>query len=93
MTCVPESNNQNGSTSYGGGSVAILRPALSDPMDCSPAGLYLWDFPGKITGVGCHLFLRGIFQTQGSNPGLLPCRWIFYLLSRQGSPSAVTRID
>ena len=30
------------------------------------------DSPGKNTGVGCHtLVLQGIFQTQGSNPGLL----------------------
>ena len=27
-------------------------------------------------------FLQGIFPTQGSNPGLLHCRWIIY----QGSP-------
>ena len=26
-----------------------------------------WGFPGKSTGVGCHFFLQGIFQTQGSN--------------------------
>ena len=29
------------------------------------------DFPGKNTGVGCHLLLQGIFSTQGSNPRLL----------------------
>ena len=29
------------------------------------------DFPGKDTGVGCHLLLQGIFPTQGSNPRLL----------------------
>ena len=29
------------------------------------------DSPGKNTGVGYHLLLQGIFQTQGSNPGLL----------------------
>ena len=38
MTYVPKSNNQNGSTSYGAASVAILRPALCDPMDGSPVG-------------------------------------------------------
>ena len=27
-------------------------------------------FPGKITGVGCHFLLQGIFLTQGSNPSL-----------------------
>jgi len=31
-------------------------------------------------------FSRGIFSTQGSNPGLLNFRWILYHLSHQGSP-------
>ena len=30
--------------------------------------------------------LQGIFPTQGSNPGLLYCRWILYQLSHKGSP-------
>ena len=38
------------------------------------------------TGVGSLFFLQGIFPTQGSNPGLLHCRWILYQLSHQGSP-------
>ena len=42
--------------------------------------------PGKNTGVVCHSFLQGIFQTQGSNMGLLHCRQILYHLSHQGSP-------
>ena len=33
--------------------------------------LWPWDFPGKNTGVGCHLLLQGIFLTQGSNLRLL----------------------
>ena len=33
-----------------------------------------WNFLGENTGVGCHSLLQGIFQTQGSNPGLLHCR-------------------
>ena len=33
--------------------------------------LCLWDFPGKITGVGCHALLQGIFPTQGLNLHLL----------------------
>ena len=45
-----------------------------------------WDFPGKNTGVGCHFLLQGIFQAQGSNPGLLHCRQMLYPLSHQGSP-------
>ena len=31
--------------------------------------------------------LHGIFPTQGSNSGLLHCRWILYRLSLKGSPS------
>ena len=45
-----------------------------------------WDYPGKITGVGCHFLLQGILLTQGLNPGLLHCRQILYHLSHQGSP-------
>ena len=57
------------------------------PMDCSTSGSSVHgDSPGKNTGVGCHAFLQGIFPTQGSNPGLLHCRQILYLLSHQGSP-------
>ena len=41
---------------------------------------------GKNTGVGCHALLQGIFPIQGSNPGLLHCRWILYHLSHQGRP-------
>ena len=46
-----------------------------------------WDSPGKITGVGQHSLLQGIFPTQASNPGLLHCRWILDHLSYRGSPS------
>ena len=45
-----------------------------------------WDFPGKSTGVHSLSFFQGIFPTQGSNPGLLHCRQIFYQLNHQGSP-------
>ena len=45
-----------------------------------------WDFPGKDTGVGCHILLQGIFPTQGLNPGLLHCRQILYWLSYKRSP-------
>ena len=31
------------------------------------------DSPGKNPWVGCHFLLQGIFQTQGSNPGLPHC--------------------
>ena len=38
-------------------------------------GSYVWDSPGKNTGVGCHFLLQGIFPTQGSNPHLL---WLLH---------------
>ena len=40
-----------------------------------------WDSPGQNTGVDCHSLLQRIFLTQGSNPGPLLYRQIFYLLS------------
>ena len=50
-----------------------------------PHGLYSpWNSPGQNTGVGS--LLQGIFPTQGLNPGLSHCRWIFYQPSHQGSP-------
>ena len=51
-----------------------------------PHGLYSpWNSPGQNTGVGSLSLLQRIFPTQGSNPGLLHCRWILYQLSHQGS--------
>jgi len=56
-------------------------------MDCSlPGSSVHWDSPGKDTRVGFHALLQGIFQPQGSNPGLPHCRQIIYHLSHQGSP-------
>ena len=43
------------------------------------------DSPGKITGVGSHSLLQGIFQTLRLNPGLLHCRQILCDPSNQGS--------
>ena len=34
-------------------------------------------------------FSRGIFPTQGSNPGLPHCRWILYQLSPPGKPKNI----
>ena len=45
-----------------------------------------WNSPGQNTVVGNLSRLQGIFPTQGSNPGLLLCRWILYQLNHQGSP-------
>ena len=58
---------------------------MSDPL--RPHGLYSpWNSPGQNTGVGSRSLLQGIFPTQGSNPGLLHCRWILYQLSHKGIP-------
>ena len=64
---------------------------LRDSMDCSlPGSSVHGDSPGKNTGVGCHALLQ-IFPTEGSNPGLLHCRWILYHLSPQGSPISTVK--
>ena len=56
-------------------------PALqADSLSTEPQG------KPKNTGVGSLSLLQGIFLTQGSNQGLLHCRWILYQLSHQGSP-------
>ena len=55
---------------------------LCDPMDCSPKGSSVHGISqARILGVGCHFLHRGIFQTQGLNPGLPHCRQILYCLS------------
>ena len=65
---------------------ACLRVLEWDAIAFSD-GLYSqWNSPGQNTGVGSLSLLRGIFPTQGLNPGLLHCRWILYQLSHEGSP-------
>ena len=73
----------------------VLSPfSLSKYKSCSvvsdslpPRGLYSpWNSPGQNTEVGSLSLFQGIFPTQGSNPGLLHCRWILYQLSHKGSP-------
>ena len=49
------------------------------PLGLLPTRFFcLWHFPAKNIGVGCPFFFQGIFPTQGSNPHLLPCRWILH---------------
>ena len=46
------------------------------PHGLQPARLLCpWDPPGTNTWVCCPSLLQGIFLTQGSNLGLLHCRW------------------
>ena len=64
----------------------LSRSIVSNSL--RPHGLYCpWNSPIQNTGVGSFSLLQGIFPTQGSNPGLLHCRWIFYQLSHKGSPT------
>ena len=42
-------------------------------------------FPRQDYWSGLPFLLQGIFLSQGSNPGLLHCRWILYHLTHQGS--------
>ena len=44
------------------------------------------EYLGQNTGVGSLFLLQGISLTQGSNSGLLNCRWILYQLNQKGSP-------
>ena len=54
-----------------------------------PRLLCEWNFPGRNTGVGCHVLLPGISPTQGSNVGLLHCKQILHHLSRLGRPVSI----
>ena len=67
-------------------------PTLCDTLDGSLPGSFVHGiFPGKSTGVGCHLLLQRIFLIQGSNLGLPHCRQMLYHVSHQGSPSHAVR--
>ena len=60
---------------------SVVSDSLRPHRSYSP-----WNSPGQNTGVGGLSLLQGIFPTQGSNRGLLHCRWILYQLSYQGNP-------
>ena len=67
--------------------VAQLCPTLCDPVDYSPPGSSVHGIlQARIPEWVAIPFSRGIFRTQGSNPGLWHCRQILYHLSCQGSP-------
>ena len=53
--------------------VIQLCLTLCDLMDCSPPGFSAHgDSPGKITGVGCHALLQGVFPTRWNGTGIKP---------------------
>ena len=72
-----------------GQGVARSRPTLRDPMNCSLPGCSV---PGilqaRVLEWVAVPFSRGLFPTQGLNPGVLHWRQILYCLSMpgQGSP-------
>ena len=56
------------------------RSVMSDSL--WPHGLYSpWNSPGQNIGMGSLSLLRGIFPSQGLNPGLPLCKGILYQLS------------
>ena len=55
---------------------------MSDSLQ--PLGKSSWNSPDHNTGMDSVSFLEGIFPTQGSNPGLLHCRWILLPAEPQG---------
>ena len=62
------------------------RSVVSDSLQ--PHGLQhaRLPHPSPSPRVGSHSLLQGISLTQGSNLGLLHCRWILYHLRHEGSP-------
>ena len=64
------------------------------PDSLWPPGLYSpWNSPGQNTEVDSLSLLQGIFPNQGSNPGLLHCRWILYQLSQKQCPRILEWVD
>ena len=65
--------------------VLVVKVAQSFPA-LGAHGLYSpWNSPGQNAGVGSLSLLRGIFPSQGFNPGLPRCKRILYQLSHKGS--------
>ena len=72
--------------------VLVAQPCLTLQSRGLPSTRLLCprNSPGKNTpGVGSHSLLLGIFQSQGSNPGLLHYTDILHHLSHQGSQSGL----
>ena len=64
-------------------------------MDCSPPGSSVHGISqARITGVGCHALLQGLFLTQGSNPlllCLLHSRQILYRWATWEAPDVASK--
>ena len=73
--------------------VAKSGPTIGYPIDCSPPGSSVHGIlPARILELSCRSLLQGIFQTQGSNLGLLHCRQILYHLSHHGRREVAKRL-
>ena len=69
--------------SYDKPSESESRSVVSNSLQ--PHRLYSpWNSLGQNTEVGSLSLFQGIFSTQGSNPGVLHYRHIFYQLSQEG---------
>ena len=65
-----------------------VKVAQSCPTLCNPMGYTVHGIlQARILEWVAISFSRGIFPTQGINPGLLHCRQILYQLSHEGSPN------
>ena len=58
---------------------------FATPWTIIRQGALPWDFPGKSTGVDCHILFQGVFLTQGLNLSLLHCQLDTLLPSQLGS--------
>ena len=69
---------------YGYVNVKVTQscPYLCDPMNYTVHGI----LQARILEWVAVPFSRGIFPTQGSNPGLPHCKWSLYRMSHKGSP-------
>ena len=68
--------------------VTHLCSTLHDLMDYGPPGSSIHGIlQSRILEWVAIFFSRGIFPTEGSNPGLLRYQQILYCLSHQGSPN------
>ena len=81
----PEHFSEEGITIFWLVKVKLHHSVMSYSLQ--PHRLYSpWNSSGQNTGVGSLSLLQEINPTQGSNLGLLHCRWILYQLRHKGSP-------
>ena len=67
---------------------------LCDAVDCSlPGSSVHGDSPGKITGVGCHAFLQGIFLTHWIGPRFSTLQADYLTTKAPGKKAECRRID